>query len=55
MEEEKLDREACVQLLQQQAMRLRASGDERFPRKADFTPDEVMHIKAQLGPWTRAL
>ncbi len=27
----------------------------RVPKKADFEPLEISHIKAYLGPWPRAL
>lgn len=27
----------------------------RVPKKADFDPLEISHIKAYLGPWPRAL
>ena len=36
---------------------LRRKAEElgRVPKKADFEPLEISHIKAYLGPWPRAL
>ena len=36
---------------------LKQKADElgRVPKKADFDPLEISHIKAYLGPWPRAL
>ena len=36
---------------------LKQKADElgRVPKKADFEPLEISHIKAYLGPWPRAL
>ena len=31
------------------------SGNKRYPKRSDFSPDEVVLIKAHLGPWPRAL
>ena len=39
-------------LLQKKAEEL---GNERLPKKSDFSPEEVNLIKQKLGPWPRAL
>jgi hypothetical protein len=48
-------REEAIRCLWEKAMALRESGEERYPKRADFTEDEVSAIKAYLGPWPRAL
>ena len=40
----------AADLLRQKAEKL-----GRVPKKADFEPIEISHIKAYLGPWPRAL
>jgi len=49
------DRESCIELLNKCAEELLLSGEDRFPKKSDFMPEEVSAIKAFLGPWPRAL
>ncbi len=34
---------------------LHAAGLDRLPQKSDFTPDQLVQIKAHLGPFPRAL
>jgi hypothetical protein len=53
--EEKLTRENCITLLQQEYERLQTLGENRYPQRSDFTEKEVVAIKAFLGPWPRAL
>ena len=36
-------------------LRQKAENLGRVPKKADFDPLEISHIKAYLGPWPRAL
>ncbi len=50
-----LTKEACLMLLQRKQETLRASGEERYPRRSDFDEQEVVAIKAFFGPWPRAL
>lgn len=50
-----LDRECCILLLQKKSEELKALGEARFPKRSDFADDEVVAIKAHLGPWPRAL
>lgn len=50
-----MTREDCIALLQNQYALLRAQGNERYPRRSDFTSEEVVAVKARLGPWPRAL
>jgi len=49
------DAAACIALLQQKQKQLAADGLARYPQRSDFTEDEVVAIKAHLGPWPRAL
>ena len=46
-----MTREDCILILQQKAALL----PDRLPRRADFSPEEVVAIKAFLGPFPRAL
>lgn len=36
-------------------LRKKAEELNRVPKKSDFDPLEISHIKAYLGPWPRAL
>lgn len=47
-----MNREECVARLVQVN---KALNGERYPRKSDFSEEEVSFIKAHLGPWPRAL
>lgn len=51
----KYTREDCIKLLTDKSRALRSAGEERYPQRHDFTDAEVCAIKAQLGPWPRAL
>ena len=51
----KLDRESCITLLQEKRAVLAAAGDDRLPQRSDFSEEEIVAIKAFLGPWPRAL
>lgn len=46
----KLTKDACILLLQNKMKEV-----NRYPKKADFTDNEVAMIKSFLGPWPRAL
>ncbi len=48
---DKLTREDCLLLLRRAAEQT----PDRFPRRSDFSEEEVVAIKAHLGPWPRAL
>ena len=48
-------RETAIALLQAKAHALAESGQNRYPRRADFSEREVIAIKAFLGAWPRAL
>ncbi|RGI42301.1 homing endonuclease associated repeat-containing protein [Coprococcus sp. OM06-25] len=43
-------REECCQMLLDAYISL-----GRYPKKSDFTPEQVGWIKSYLGPWPRAL
>jgi len=53
--EEKFTKENCIRLLEDKAEELKALGEDRFPKRSDFSDEEVCAIKAFLGPWPRAL
>lgn len=55
MADEKLTRENCLALLRETRERLTREGFDRYPKRADFREEEVVAIKAFLGPWPRAL
>ena len=46
-------KEICLNLLREKGEALRVQG--RYPKRSDFTEEEVSYIKAFLGPWPRAL
>lgn len=48
-------REACIELLLHKHAALQQAGETRYPQRGDFSPEIVCAIKAQLGPWPRAL
>ena len=54
-EEKKLTREDCLRLLREKYHTLQEDGEDRYPKRSDFTEREVVAIKAYLGPWPRAL
>ncbi len=49
---EKYTREAVISLLKNKYTELEMS---RYPKRSDFTDNDVIAIKAFLGPWPRAL
>ena len=52
---DKLTREDCIQMLAQQYEKLKQQEAGRYPKRADFSEEQVVAIKAFLGPWPRAL
>ena len=48
----KYTKEDCIALLQKMQDSL---SEDRYPKRADFSEEEVEAIKAHLGPWPRAL
>lgn len=46
----KYTKQQCIELLITKYNEIK-----KLPQKGDFAPDEVMAIKAFLGPWPRAL
>lgn len=48
-------REACVELLREKYAELSERGEDRYPKRSDFDSEQVVKIKAYLGPWPRAL
>ena len=55
MSEQKYDRDGAITLLKNKSEELSRAGEQRFPRRSDFSEDEVNAIKSFLGPWPRAL
>ena len=55
MADEKLTREDCLALLRETRDKLVREGIDRYPKRVDFREEEVVAIKAFLGPWPRAL
>lgn len=53
--ENKLTKDDCIRLLQTKYENLNALGEDRYPKRSDFTEEEVAMIKAFLGPFPRAL
>jgi hypothetical protein len=51
----KYTKEMSIQLLIQKKNSLSADGEDRLPRRSDFSDEEVCAVKAFLGPWPRAL
>ena len=47
--------EDCVKLLLSKRQELLEQGIDRLPQRSDFENEEVVAIKAFLGPWPRAL
>ena len=52
---QKYDKDVCIALLREKQALLAAQGCERYPRRSDFDLNQVVAIKAFLGPWPRAL
>lgn len=50
-----LKEQECVALLRERYAALQTAGEDRYPRRSDFTEREVVAIKACFGPWPRAL
>ena len=55
MDDHKLKKDDCIVLLQEKYKQLLKNGEQRFPKRSDFSDKEVVAIKAFLGPWPRAL
>ncbi len=47
--------EYCAALLRERYAALQAAGENRYPRRSDFSVEEVVAVKACFGPWPRAL
>ncbi len=55
MEKKNYTRETCISLLKNKYVEIAAAGECRYPKRSDFTDEEVSYIKAFLGPFPRAL
>lgn len=51
----KYGEEQCIELLVNKQEALKTQGISRSPQRSDFEEEEVVAIKAFLGPWPRAL
>ncbi len=47
-----ITKDDCITLLRQKASAL---AGQRYPKRSDFSPEQVGAIKSHLGPWPRAL
>ena len=54
-QKEKFSRDDCLAWLRDQYSLLLSQGETRYPTRSDFSPEQVVAIKAFLGPWPRAL
>ncbi len=52
---ESYSRDDVLKLLTDKYAQLVAGGENRYPKRSDFTEAEVVAIKAHLGPFPRAL
>lgn len=50
MAAKKYTKDDCVMLLRSKQESLAVNGEERLPKQSDFAEDEVVAIKAFLGP-----
>ena len=48
-----LTKEDCIAMLQKKFEELKAQGRSDFPKRADFSDEEVIAIKSFLGPCAR--
>lgn len=55
MPEKVYSKEDAISLLKNKSKELLRAGEQRFPRRSDFSEPEVNAIKSFLGPWPRAL
>ena len=51
----KYSKEECIRLLQEAQLRLKEEGRRDPVTRKEFSTEEVVAIKAFLGPWPRAL
>ena len=51
----KYSKETAISLLRDKAAFLSSMGETRCPQRCDFSEEEVVAVKAFLGPWPRAL
>lgn len=52
---ERYTKEKAILMLREMARQLAEKGKTRFPKRSDFSDEEVNAIKAFLGSWPRAL
>ena len=55
MAEQKITRSRALELLKEKQEELNRLGENRYPKRSDFSDAQVVAIKAFLGPWPRAL
>ena len=55
MERKKITHRECIDLLREKYEELQRAGEDRYPKRTDFSDAQVVAIKAFLGPWPRAL
>lgn len=52
---EKYNKDLCLTFLREKHDSLIAEGQSRYPQRGDFDIEQVVAIKAHLGPWPHAL
>lgn len=55
MDSKRYTKDACIALLRDKSTALKNLGEERLPKRSDFSESEVIAIKSHFGPWPRAL
>ena len=55
MIDNKLTKDDCIALLKEKHAFICQNGENRYPKRSDFSEKEIVAIKAFLGPWPRAL
>ena len=55
MAEQKITRSRALELLKEKQEELNRLGEDRYPKRSDFSDAQVVAIKAFFGPWPRAL
>ena len=49
-----LTRDDCIALLKNKYEEIRSQGRSDFPKRSDFSENEVIAVKSFFGPWPRA-
>ena len=52
---DQITEEDCIALLRNKYEEIKSQARSDYPKRADFSENEVVAIKQHLGPWPRAL